>query len=112
MNWIPFNNLAQISEISENSVNKPVLIFKHSTRCSASRMALRQFEKEFDLDATQIDNYFLDLLNYREVSNKIGEHFAVQHQSPQLILIQNGQATYHVSHSDIDASDLKQFLQK
>ena len=112
MNWIPFNNLAQISEISENSVNKPVLIFKHSTRCSISRMALRQFEKEFDLDATQIDNYFLDLLNYREISNEIGEHFAVQHQSPQLILIQNEQATYHVSHSDIDASDLKQFLQK
>jgi bacillithiol system protein YtxJ len=75
-------------------------------------MALKQFEKEFDLEATQIDNYFLDLLNFREISNKIGEHFAVQHQSPQLILIQNGQTMYHVSHSDIDASALKQFLQK
>ena len=110
MNWISFTNLSQISEISEISHSKPVIIFKHSTRCSVSRLALKQFEREFDIDATQIDCYFLDLLNYREISNQIGEHFAVQHQSPQLILVQNGQATYNVSHSDIDAGDLKNFL--
>jgi bacillithiol system protein YtxJ len=30
------------------SNEKPVVIFKHSTRCSISRMALKQFENEFD----------------------------------------------------------------
>ena len=110
MNWISFTNLSQISEISESSHKKPVIIFKHSTRCSVSRLALKQFEREFDIDASQIDCYFLDLLNFKEISNQIGEHFAVQHQSPQLILVQNGQATYNVSHSEIDASDLKKFL--
>ena len=47
VNWIPLTDLGQLTEIIETSEEKPVVIFKHSTRCSISRMALKQFEKEF-----------------------------------------------------------------
>ena len=107
MNWIPLTDLGQLNEIADTSFNKATLIFKHSTRCSVSRMALRQFENEIDINDDAIETYFLDLLNYRTISNEIATKFNIEHQSPQLILIQNGKVTYHVSHSDISASELK-----
>ena len=106
IDWIPLTNLGQLNEIMMLSEVKPVLIFKHSTRCSVSRMALKQFENEFDL-ADTVDAYFLDLLEYRNISNEIANRFQVEHQSPQLILIKDGKAMYFVSHSAIDAVELK-----
>jgi bacillithiol system protein YtxJ len=109
VNWIPLTNLDQLNEIVALSNEKPISIFKHSTRCSISRFALKQFENEFDsADATE--TYFLDLIEHRDVSNEIASRFQVVHQSPQLLLIKNGQSVYDVSHSDIDAKDLAERL--
>jgi bacillithiol system protein YtxJ len=106
VNWIPLTDLDQLNEIVVLSNAKPIAIFKHSTRCSISRFALKQFENEFDsADAT--DTYFLDLIEHRDVSNEIASRFQVVHQSPQLLLIKNGQSVYDVSHSDIDAKELE-----
>ena len=107
--WKQLNNLGQLSEIIEESDNIPVIVFKHSTRCSVSRMALRHFENEFDLDGKVIP-YFLDLLNYRDVSNEIANKFEVQHQSPQLLLIRNGKCIYDASHNAIEVESLHRYL--
>lgn len=109
INWIPLTNLGQLNEIVALSNEKPVAIFKHSTRCSISRFALKQFENEFALE-DKVDAYFLDLIEYRDVSNEIANRFQVVHQSPQLLLIKNGQSIYDASHSDIDAGDLVERL--
>jgi bacillithiol system protein YtxJ len=109
MNWNNLTDLEQLNEIITLSNEKPVAIFKHSTRCSVSRMALKQFENEFDFSA-KVTPYFLDLIAYRDVSNEISTRFGVQHQSPQLILINKGKAVYNVSHSDIDAMALNSQL--
>jgi bacillithiol system protein YtxJ len=106
INWIELTDLGQLNEIMDLSHEQPVAIFKHSTRCSISRMALKQFENEFDLEGS-ITPYFLDLLNHRDISNEIASRFEVYHQSPQLILIKEGKAVYDASHSDIDALELK-----
>ena len=106
MNWIPLTNLGQLNEIMTLSETKPVIIFKHSTRCSVSRMALKQFENEYDL-ADTLGTYFLDLLEHRDISNEIASLFGVYHKSPQLLLIKGGKSVYDVSHSDIDAGQLK-----
>lgn len=106
VNWIPLQHLGQLDELAAFSENKPAVIFKHSTRCSVSRMALKQFENEFDLKE-EVDAYYLDLLEYRDISNEIASRFGVYHQSPQLLLIKEGKSVYDVSHSDIDAEELK-----
>ncbi len=106
INWTELTDVLQLQEIEAISNEKPVVIFKHSTRCSISRMALKQFEREFDLNDT-VDAYFLDLIAHRDISNEIAQRFNVYHESPQLILIKNGKAVYDVSHSDIDAEALK-----
>jgi bacillithiol system protein YtxJ len=106
VNWTELTDIAQLLEITTISNEKPVVIFKHSTRCSISRMALKQFEREFDLNEV-VDAYFLDLIAHRDISNEIASRFNVYHESPQLILIRNGKSIYDVSHSDIDAVALK-----
>ena len=106
INWIPVTDLGQLNEIMELSHQQPVAIFKHSTRCSISRMALKQFENEFDLEGS-VTPYFLDLLNHRDISQEIATRFEVYHQSPQLLLIKEGKSIYDASHSDIDALELK-----
>nr|WP_315239934.1 bacillithiol system redox-active protein YtxJ [uncultured Flavobacterium sp.] len=106
VNWTELTNILQLQEVEAISNEKPVVIFKHSTRCSISRMALKQFEREYDLENV-VDAYFLDLIAHRDISNEIADKFNVYHESPQLILIKNRKAVYNVSHSDIDAAALK-----
>jgi len=106
LNWNALTELKQLDSIVEESEEKPIVIFKHSTRCSISRMALKNFEREYS-DENVASLYFLDLLSHRDVSNEIAQRFHVIHQSPQLLLIKNGQSVYDVSHSEIDAEALK-----
>ena len=109
VNWIQLSDVGHVSEIKDLSHQKTVVIFKHSTRCSVSRMVLKQFENEYSLE-NKISLYFLDLLKHRDVSNEIANSFSVAHQSPQLIVIQNGVAVYNASHESISANELKKYV--
>ncbi len=109
MEWNELTEQSQLEQLKTQSDEQPVLIFKHSTRCSISRFALKQFENEFDLQ-DKIAPYFLDLLNHRDISNEIAFQFNVQHQSPQLLLLKNRAVVYHTSHENIDANELKKYL--
>lgn len=106
--WNDLTELKQLDDLAAASFKKPVLIFKHSTRCGVSRMVLKNFEKHYALNDDDISPWFLDLLAYRDVSNEIASRFGVVHQSPQLILISRGECIYTASHSDIDANDIQE----
>jgi bacillithiol system protein YtxJ len=82
-------------------------IFKHSTRCSISSMAKNRVERDWDLD---FPIYYLDLIQYRSVSNLIAAKSGIEHQSPQLIVFQNGLPVYDASHNAIDANEIKSNL--
>lgn len=107
MNWIQLDRIEQLDEIIETSKTVPVLIFKHSTTCGISKMALRGFERAYDYDKKQLEPYFLDLKAHRDISSAIAEKFKVQHESPQILLIKNGTAVYDTSHGAIDAESLR-----
>lgn len=106
MHWNELTSIEQLDLIEVQSETQPVLIFKHSTRCSISRFALKQFEFEFDMQEVILP-YYLDLLNFREVSNEIANRYNVQHQSPQILVLKNKEVVYHVSHEGIAVSELK-----
>lgn len=110
VNWIAIKSLDQLEEIKEISNSEVVAIFKHSTRCGISRMVIKLFEKKFDEELKDFKVYYLDLLNYRDISNEVGYRFQVQHQSPQLLVIKEGVSVEHASHYDITSVDLKQYI--
>jgi bacillithiol system protein YtxJ len=105
--WIPLNDIQQINLIAEKSHLKTQVIFKHSTRCGISRMVLNQFIESYGLSEKEVDLYYLDILSYRDVSNQVGYHFQVIHESPQLLVIQNGVVVTHASHGAVNGIFLK-----
>lgn len=109
--WRQLTDVGELNVIVSESAEKPVLLFKHSTRCAISRMVLKQFERDYNLDDAVIP-YFLDLLQHRDISNAIANQFEVQHQSPQLIVIKEGKAVFNASHESIDVADLNDFIEK
>jgi len=105
--WHMLSTMEQLDEIVEESKDQPVAIFKHSTRCGISRMVLKQFENDYDLDDKQLKLYFLDLLQNRDISAEIANRFNVPHESPQMIVLKDGEVVHHDSHQGIDANHLK-----
>ncbi|WP_298540950.1 bacillithiol system redox-active protein YtxJ [uncultured Aquimarina sp.] len=108
--WQELKSLEQLDTIANASSTKTQAIFKHSTRCGISSMVIRNFESSFDLSEDQVDLYYLDLLNHRDVSSEISAKFQVYHESPQFIVIRNGVAVHHASHSAITPQVLHQFV--
>ncbi len=108
--WIPLNDLQQLDFIQKKSNTKTQIIFKHSTRCGISRMVMNQFVNAYKFTEKEVDLYYLDILNNREVSNEVGYKFQVIHESPQLLVIKNGVVAAHNSHGAINAIDLTRFV--
>ncbi|UFK97998.1 bacillithiol system redox-active protein YtxJ [Kaistella faecalis] len=102
--WNHINSEADLEKAVEESHNKKVAIFKHSTRCFISKTVLKNFEKEVAESDKDVSFYFLDLLAHRDLSNKIADDLGVQHQSPQLIVLENGNAVKNASHQSISLS--------
>lgn len=106
MNWNELKSEGQIQEIIEKSQFKPQVIFKHSTRCSISAMAKGRLERSTPPE--NADFYYLDLITHRGVSNKISEEFNVFHESPQILLIKNGECVYDESHGSITMHEIEE----
>ena len=104
MHWTHLTDEDQLKQVVTKSHIKPQVIFKHSTRCSISAVALQRLQKVSQ--PSDIDFYFLDLLSFRNLSNRIADIFGVPHESPQVLLIHNGECVYDESHMGIHMSEL------
>ena len=103
MNWTLLESPEQISEIKH--LEGYSLIFKHSTRCPISSMAKRRFELDWDSLPENLPLYFLDLIKYRDISNQVAQDFHVHHESPQLLLIKDGECVLDQSHGGISVDE-------
>jgi monothiol bacilliredoxin len=104
MKWIALKDEIQIEEIKEKSKTAPQVIFKHSTRCATSQVVKTRLERNAQPEG--IDFYFLDLIGNRNISNEVAETFHVHHESPQILLIKNGECVYDESHLDISLDEI------
>lgn len=108
MHWHKLSDINQLNDIQNLSKEQhigAVLLFKHSTRCSISLMALNRLETKWK-DEEGIPTYYLDLLNHRDISNEISSLYSVEHASPQVLLIKNGSCIYHNSHNGISVAEI------
>ena len=108
MNWTNITSVHDIEALIERSHTRPCLILKHSTTCPISSLAKNRLEKQWDLPATELEPYYLDLLRHRDISNYIASEFGVRHESPQILVIKNGRSVYDASHLDIRVDELRQ----
>jgi bacillithiol system protein YtxJ len=106
--WQNLLNEEMLNEAIRLSFEKDIIIFKHSTSCSISYSAKLRFEDKWNLDF--ISAYLLDLKMFRNLSDRISQIFEVHHESPQLLLIRNGECIYDASHFDISVEELNETL--
>ncbi|KAA2243689.1 bacillithiol system redox-active protein YtxJ [Chitinophaga agrisoli] len=104
MNWIPLKEESQLDDIKATSAQQPVVIFKHSTRCAISSMVKSRLERQ--AAPKDLPFYYLDLISYRNISNRIADTFAVEHESPQVLLIRDGKCVYDESHNGISMDEI------
>ncbi len=104
--WKHLEQVAFLDAITEQSFRKPQVLFKHSTRCSISTMAMNRLLRLADAFYEQADFYYLDLIAHRDVSAAIAERYHVHHESPQVIILKQGDATYDASHMEISVAEL------
>lgn len=105
--WKIIESEEDLEKAIKSSHQGKIAIFKHSTSCFISKTVLRNFEKEIgEATETGATFYFLDLLAHRNLSNKIAEDFEIRHESPQLIVIDNGKAINNASHQSITLSQI------
>lgn len=110
MNWLELTEIESLDNLVQDSVNQSIIIYKHSNRCHISARIKERIESQWGEINSDIPFYYLDLLKYRSISDKIAGLFNVEHQSPQLLLIKNGVCVYNESHGSISVGELKKIL--
>lgn len=108
MRKILLEKAEQLQQIKSNKGFS--LLLKHSTRCPVSSMALNRIESSKELSNVDLDYYYLDLIKHRELSNTIAKDFEVFHESPQILLIKNGECILDASHIDISPNEILELV--
>lgn len=104
--WNYIKSEADLKKAVENSFHHKIGIFKHSTSCFISKTVLKNFEKEINALDPKPELYYLDLLAYRAISNKISTDFGIRHESPQFLVIEKGEVVNDASHQHISADQI------
>jgi bacillithiol system protein YtxJ len=104
LNLLSEQALDELLIISSQNPNKTYAIFKHSTRCNISTMALNRMDKTDFFEKFNVPFYYLDLIQYRNVSNYVAQKLQVEHESPQLLIIKNGKCIASETHNGIRES--------
>ncbi|MDR6157524.1 bacillithiol system protein YtxJ [Chryseobacterium sp. SLBN-27] len=104
--WKYIQSEEDLNKAIENSFTSKIAIFKHSTSCFISKTVLKNFEKEIENSDHKAELYFLDLLAHRSISNKIASDLNIRHESPQLLVIENGMVINSASHQHISADQI------
>ncbi|KQS26809.1 bacillithiol system redox-active protein YtxJ [Dyadobacter sp. Leaf189] len=104
MNWIAINSEEEVQKIHQSGEYS--IIYKHSPRCMTSLMAYRQLKMDVSASpeiSTPI--YIVDVISNRKESMAIADSFRVQHQSPQILVVKNGECIYDASHEAVSLRD-------
>ena len=98
-----FNEIHTTDELDaliEQSGEKPIVLFKHSTTCPISHGVYKEVS---NADA---DINLIVVQNSRNVSTAVAEKTGIRHESPQALILKNGKVVYHASHYDVTANDI------
>lgn len=100
-------SVAELDAVAEASQSGPILLFKHSLTCPISARAQEQF-----VGVGGAPRYALAVQYAKDVSEAVAERFGVEHASPQLLIIENGEVTQTLTHSQIETDAVKAHLSR
>ncbi len=107
--FLPLDTVAGFDAALTRSTHEPILIFKHSPTCGISAMAHADLA-EWIARRVPLPVYVVLVRQQREVSAAIAAHFALRHESPQVLLVEGGQVRWHGSHFRVTPGDIEAAL--
>jgi bacillithiol system protein YtxJ len=100
------NDRDALEQLLTRSQSEPVILFKHSTTCPISASAYRQMSQvEGDVSLVVVQRA-------RDVSNEIASRTGIRHESPQAIVLRNGEAVWNASHFDITSDAVEKAVRE
>jgi bacillithiol system protein YtxJ len=96
--FVKITDTKAFEEMADRSKERPVVIFKHSLTCAISAGAYDQMA-EFEGEVALIE-----VQRAPELSTEIENRLGVEHESPQVIVLRNGQVVWNASHFKITAA--------
>src|SRR5688572_19706180 len=101
-NFINVESLERLESLFAESHERPVILFKHSTRCGISAGVYREVRQ------VRAEVYIVTVQTHRDISNAITARTGIRHESPQAIVLKDGRPVYHASHYDIEAGHIEE----
>ena len=108
--FAPVTEAGELDDLLARSHDAPVVLFKHSTTCPISARAHHQMEKLPTGMAGQVS--LVVVQRARELSRRVAEQTGIRHESPQAIILRNGQAVWSASHFEITAEAVEQAVRE
>ncbi len=99
VNFQEYQTLQNVNDCVEESLHQPILIFKHSSVCPTSFYAKNQMDEYLQTGGAKV--YMVVVQDQRPLSQAIASTLNVNHESPQLIFLRNGEAKKVLNHHEI-----------
>ncbi len=99
----PLTGVAELDQIIDSGT---LVLFKHSTACWISTMAWRHIRR-FSKKVPDVPIYVVNVITQRDLSEDISERFGIRHESPQAIVLREGESVWHASHLKVNTEALE-----
>jgi bacillithiol system protein YtxJ len=100
----------ELERVLAESRQRPLLLFKHSYSCGVSAEALDELLSHL-ADARPGARYaMVTVQTHRDVSNAIARKLGVRHETPQALLVRDGEVVWSASHFRVNATELEKAL--
>jgi bacillithiol system protein YtxJ len=102
----PVSHLSELDAVIAESLDRPVLLFKHSRHCGVSCEALDELHAHLERSETLASYRLITVQTHRPISDAAAQRLGVRHETPQAILVRGGKAVWNASHFRITANTL------
>lgn len=104
------SDLEMLEAAIAESLERPVLLFKHSRTCGISCEALDELQTHLDRAGTQAAYKMITVQSHRHVSDTAATRLGIRHQTPQAILLRDGRPVWSASHFRVTAAELEKVV--
>ena len=108
---LPLTSLDELTVALERSFTRPILLFKHSSRCGTSAMANEEVHDLLAGAPLGADVYVIHIQAHRDVSDAVARLLGVRHESPQVLLVRDGTVRWNASHFRVTADGIRRVVE-
>ena len=110
--WVQLESEDSVEEVFTASETRIQLILKHSQSCAVSFFAKQNLDSVPLEEWPEMDRSMVEVVRFRPISQYIAQKTSVRHESPQVLVIVNGEVIFHTSHSEVNKVNIQQAYKK